>query len=320
MGTLYDNELLPTSVQDAIRQFEYRYEAAVTSEDPPGWAEEIGDKYSSSSPLTRFPISLIVSRFTQFRGDIRTRELEDKYSDVKTIEHQDGFEVPAIDLTTNVVRARQWSKVPAELVNGEKRLQNQMVTTALEAGTSGVNVWDSEFFFDTDHLANPNDPGLGTWSNYQSSTKDPASITNITAEVSLMQAVPGPDGLRMGVDPDTILLPVAKGEPVRTLLAQNFLANGQTNPYFNRFKVVIIPTLTDTNDWYLVDSKLLGRMPPWTIVEYVPAGPLGMALRLRWFDENSDYFKNTGRLKVSSHVHLQAALMFPHAIRRIAGA
>lgn len=319
--TLYDNELMPASAQDAIRQFEYRYEAGITSAEPPGWAEEIGDKITSSSPLVRFPIQQFVSRYTEFKGEIRTRELEDRYADVKTVEHQDGFEVPIMDLLTNPVRARQWSRVPNEFVAGEKRLVNNLVTTALEAGTSGANAWDNEYFFDTDHAANPSNTALGTFSNYQSSTKDPASITNITTEVALMQAVPGPDGLPMGVDPDVIALPTAKGESVRTLLAQNFLASGATNPYFNRFRVIIIPTLADTNDWYLIDSKLLGRIPPWGVVEFVPAGPLGQALRLRWFEPaTSDYAKNTGRIKVSSHVHYQAALLFPHAIRRIAGA
>lgn len=320
MASITDNEQLPASVQDMIRQFDYRYESGVTSAEVPTWAEDIGDRFTSDSPLVRLPVDLIVSRYTEYKGELRTKELEDRYADLKSIEHQDGFETPANDLLTNPLRARQWAKVPGEFLAGEKRLVNDMVTTALEAGTSGVNLWDGEFFFDTDHPANPGDLSLGVWSNYQASTKDPAVLANITAEVALMQAVLGPDGKPIGADPDTLLLPIAKGEPVRTVLAQNFLASGASNPYFGRFKVVIIPTLTDTNDWYLVDSKMLGRMPPWAIFEYLQPGPLGQALRLRWFDENSDYFKNEGRLKVSSHVHYMTPLLFPHAIRRIAGA
>lgn len=322
--TLYDKELLPASVQDAMILFEYRYAGAIDGAEPPGWARELGDFIVTDKPLVRFPIGEMASKYTAYKGDIRTKDLQDRYADIKTSEYQNGYEVEAIDLIQNPVRAQQWARVPAQFVNAEGRFINNQVAALLQGGTSAGNAWDTEFYFDTDHPANPSDSSMGTWSNYQSVAKDPANITNITAEVALMQEVKGPDGELLGINPDTLMLPVQKFEAVSTLLAQNFLASGATNPYFNRFKLMLNPSLgaLDANDWYLMDSRFIvaSGAYPWGTVQYVPPGPLGQKLGLRWFDENSDYFKNTGRLKVSSHLHYASALLHPHAIRRIAGA
>lgn len=322
MAILNDKDLLPTSAQDAIRKWDLRYEKEV-SKQPPSWAERYGDKFNTDSPMLRFPMSMMTSKYTEYKGDIRTKTLGDQYVDMFTAEYQNGFEVDVVDLLKNPVRARQWSRVPKSFVNAEKRHTNSLVAQAINAGLTSGNGWDSLFFFSAAHLANPQDPGLGTWSNYQSGALNVVSIANITTEAGLMQAsVKDEHGEIMEVEPDVLFVPAAKGFGVKTLLGQENLATGETNPLFGKFTVVTIPQLDalDANDWYIGDSRLLEELPPWAIVEYIPPGPLGDALRNRWFGPESDYFKNTARIKVSSHIHKAVSLIYPHGLRKVVGA
>jgi hypothetical protein len=191
--------------------------------------------------------------------------------------------------------------------------------------------------------------GSATWSNYQSTAKNVLgsiasgnsggtfSIDLLQNEVTSMQnAVPDENGQLLGADPDTILVPNDYFEPLRVGLANarmlEFITDGAItgdhpigaaavdNVYKGRFKVVPMKEVTQasgsTADWYLVDSKLLRMgIMPWVVMrQTVPS-----ALALRVWDESSDYFKNTGRLKLSSHIWMGFGLALPHAIRRIKG-
>ena len=79
--------------------------------------------------------------------------------------------------------------------------------------------------------------------------------------------------------------------------------------------------LTDANDWYLFDEKLIAKgAVPWTLAKLaIPVAGFD-SLSLRRFDENSDHFKRTGKIAVSSHVYYGLLPLYPHAIRKVAGA
>ena len=68
-------------------------------------------------------------------------------------------------------------------------------------------------------------------------------------------------------------------------------------------------------DWYLIDSKLISEMSPWVSMrQNVPP-----ALALRRWDESSDYFKDTSKIKVEAHIWYGFSLAIPHAIRKVQG-
>jgi hypothetical protein len=43
------------------------------------------------------------------------------------------------------------------------------------------------------------------------------------------------------------------------------------------------------------------------------------SLGLRQWDESSDFFKDTGKLKMSAHIWYGFKLIFPHAMRLVKG-
>lgn len=328
---LYTISELPQTSQDAIREFNDRYIAAVGAAPAPSWSD-LGDFFPTNSPMVTFPISSLALKYQQTEGESRFKTLDEKSFDVKVEEFDAGIEARMLDLSTKAFSYRNWTQGPARMMMAEARHRNKSLVTLLEAGES--TLWgaslgnsagiDGVNFFSASHLCNFNDPDSTTWSNYQSSTKDVVSLANIKAEVTLMQGVLDENGDKLGVDPDTILVPTAKYEGLKFLLAQNLMLEngtgsaGVTNPYAGKFNVVHVPEFTDADDWYLVDSKLLksSGLPPWVSMRY----SVDPALELRTWDQSSDFFKNTGKIKVASHVWYGFALAFPHAIRKVKGA
>lgn len=315
MATLYTNELLPSSSEEAIRQFDERYRALRVKGAPDGWASRF--VVGLPSPRVTFPLSEISSVFNETREfSDRTQEDLESTFDVKVAEYDAGHSVKVIDLLTNVFHAKNWAEAPSSLMLAEDNHLHTNLATLLEAGTSTTSPWDAVNFFSASHLADPWGRVSTTWSNYQSSTKDPASITNLTAEITAMKDVRGVDGKKLGVNPDEIWVPSEKFQYVSNLLAQNMINNGESNAMAGKLRVVEIKELTDTNDWFLVDSKLMSRLPAMMAANFVPGDTLG----LRKFDESSDYFKQTGKIKVSAHIWYGFKLIFPHAIRLVKGA
>jgi hypothetical protein len=218
-------------------------------------------------------------------------------------------------------------------------------------GTSRLCV-DGVNFFSASHPANMTDvsvaspvTGATTWSNYQSTAKNvlgslatgntgTVALDNLQTEVTNMKTgVLDENGLVMGANPDTIICPLDYEEPLINMLANARMLQSVTNAtsndvavgavdnvYKGRFNIVGAKEFTtvsgSTADWYLVDSKMIkAGIDPWiSLRETVPT-----SLALRIFDEASDYFKDTGNIKMSSHIWYGFGLALPHAIRRIKG-
>lgn len=325
MGSLYTNELLPTTSEQAIRIFDERYLAGISAVQPPTWAEQLGDSVPMGAPRITFPMSLMSTKYLETREvSGRFKTMQEQSFDLRVIEYDAGYEAKLLDLKTNTYAYRKWSEVPSRFLTAEKRHVNRAIATLLELGTTEISPWDAVAFFSTAHKANPTGDPATTWSNYQATPKNVTDIDVLVAEVTAMQnAVLDENGEKIGADPDTIVVPTAKYEPLRVKLSQAMIlqtggAAATSNPYMGKFNVVHAPELTDVDDWYLIDSKLMGAqgVPPWLSAKFLPPADLG----LRYFDESSDFFKDSGKLKVSSHLWYGFKLIFPHAIRLVKGA
>ncbi len=323
---LYTVTTFPASDQAAMREFDDRYIASIGATPPPSWAD-MGDFVPTNSPMVTFPISGLALKYLQTEGESRFKTFLTKSFDMKVEEFDTGVETKLLDLLQQVFAYRNWQEAPKRMMLAEARHRSRAIATLLEAGEDTAWV-DGVNFFSATHPADLTGTGdsTSTWSNYTASGSTVVSIPNIQAEVTIMQGALDENGEKIGADPDTILLPTATYEPVKNLLAQNLMLAGgtstsvtsaaTTNPYLGRFNVVHVPELTDANDWYLVDSKLRASsgLPPWISMRYTVPNP---ALELRHFDTTSDFFKDTGRIKVSSHIWYAFALAFPHAIRKV---
>lgn len=331
---LYVVSTLPADDQAALREFNDRYIAAIGAAPPPAWSD-LGDLFPTAAPMVTFPIGSLALKYQRTEGEDRFKTLLSKSFDMKSEEFDTGLEAKLLDLTTQIFAYRNWQQGPARMMIAEARHRNRSIVTLLEGGHTGTkwgvtanqaNGIDNTYFFSATHLSDFNDPASTTWSNYQASGKDVLDFDLLEAEIVSMQGVLDENGEKLGADPDTILVPTAKYEKLKNKLSKDMLVEtagssfAATNNIFKgRFNVIHVPELTDVNDYYLVDSKLRSSsgLPPWISLRYTAPNP---ALQMRQWDTSSDYFKDTGRIKVSSHIWYGFALGFPHAIRKVTGA
>lgn len=324
-ASFYSVQKLPTTSQDAIREFDARYIAAIGVGVPDSWAD-IGAYIPTSSPWTTYPVGAFALAFQRTRGEQRFKKLASKSFDIKAEEFDEGYQAPLASLLTNDFAYAQWNQAPQRLVIAEGNLRNQELIALIEAGESKAWI-DGVNFFSATHLSDVTNSTSATWSNYQSSPKSVLSVANITAEVIAMQGVRDENGKKLGVDPDTIMVPTEVGQSLINLLAKELILDSsgtvaESNPYAKsgKFKVVVNKDLTNADDWYLIDSKLISQvgLPPWITLRWDV--PTNSALAMRYWDESSDFFKNTGEIKASKHVWYGSSLGFPHPIRKVKGA
>jgi hypothetical protein len=351
LHSLFTFDQLPTTSAAAIREFNDRYLAAIAVSRPTGWADTLGDLIPTDRPMVTFPVSQLRTLYRKTEGESRFKKLGEKSFDVKAEEFDDGYEARLLDLFLKVFAYRNWQQAPQRLVLAEEQFRHASIAAQLNSGASTVCV-DGTNFFSTSHPANLTDAtvkspitGLTTWSNYQASAKNilgstavgttgPFSTDLLQKEVTSMQSgVLDENGNLMMATPDTILVPMDYLEPTINMLANNMLytlayANSNNeiaaaavdNVYKGRFNVVGVKefalTSGSTADWYLVDSKMVRQgIAPWLSMRMT----VPQTLALRIFDEATDYFKNTGNIKISSHIWYGFSLALPHAIRKVVG-
>ncbi|HEU4431451.1 MAG TPA: Mu-like prophage major head subunit gpT family protein [Myxococcota bacterium] len=316
MASLFTVQQLPKTSQEAIREFNERYLAVISAAQPLGWADRF--ILGVDSPYVTFPIALMSTKFQETKEQTsRFKTMAEKEFDLKVVEFDAGYEAKMLDLATKTFAYRNWTLAPSRLDIAKRRHVAKQLATLLE-DTAQTSPWDGELFFDTDHKANPKGAAVAAnqWSNLQSVAAAP-TVANIQIEATAMRGVKDENGDKLGVEPDEIWLPTEKFQGVSDLLNQNLINNGETNPIYGKYKAVHVPDLTDVNDWYLVDSKLItAGVDPMVAAEYLPAADLG----LRSWDESSDFFKDTGKIKISQHIWTGFKLVFPHAIRKVVGA
>jgi hypothetical protein len=320
MASLFTHQTLPTTSEEALREFDEKYLAAITAAAPPAWAAPF--VMSTDAPRVTFPISLFSTKYNETKEQAsRFKTMAEKAFDLTVVEYDAGYEAKWLDLQTNTFAYRNWSRAPGALADGEVKHVAKNLVTLIE-DTNQLSPWDGLAFFHASHRSNPAEVitetqgRKNTFSNLQNAATAP-TLANIALEMTAMRDVRDTNGDKMGVEPTEIWLPTPKFQTVSDLLNQALIANGESNPLLGKLKPVHIPDFTDVNDWFLVDpAQFANGVEPMVAVNYRDVGSLG----LRTWDESSDFFKDTGKLKVSAHIWYGFKLVFPHAIRKVVGA
>ncbi len=322
MASLFTNQTLPATSEEAIRQFDEKYLTAITVAAPPAWAAPFIN--TVGAPRVTFPISLFSTKYNETKEQAsRFKTMAEKAFDLTVVEYDAGYEAKLLDILTNTFAYRNWGRAPAALVDGEQKHVAKNLIALLE-DTAQTSPWDGvTFFHATLHRSNPAEVIVetqgrkNTFGNLQSTPAAPETLANIQAEMTAMRDVRDTNGDKLGIEPNEIWLPTEKFQLVSDKLSQALINGGDSNPLIGKIKPVHVPELTDVNDWYLVDTTQFAKgVDPMIAANYRDVGSLG----LRQWDESSDFFKDTGKLKMSAHVWYGFKLVFPHAIRKVVGA
>ncbi len=329
MAQLNPATTLPTSSQDALEIFDERYLAASQAliSQPQTWVGELGEEHMTPALSTHYPMSILSLKYAEtIAAEGRFKTIGEKEVELTVVEHDDGVEIELLKLLTNTFSARRWADAPAQMLQAEQIFKLRLIAAALEANTALCG-WDGLALFHDSHQSNPVRNNGTTFDNLQATPKDVADLAVLEAELTLMADVRDTNGDRLGVSGNVIGVPVEKFRKLTNLLKQDFVPNSagtatMRNPYNDgSLTVVRMDQLTDANDWYIFDTNLIARgVPPWTVAKLALQSPGFDSLSLRRFDENSDHFKKTGKIAVSSHVYYGSKFLFPHAIRKVVGA
>ncbi len=148
----------------------------------------------------------------------------------------------------------------AELLgDSANRFPDKLIFQLLEAGFTAKG-YDGVNFFATNH---PDGTG-GTWSNKGTTALSSAAFG---AALATMQQYKddGGESLSVADDPGNMILVVPSGlqETARLILNADVIPNaagtaGQSNVWKGAARLLVVPRLVDTNNWYLIDaSKVL---------------------------------------------------------------
>jgi hypothetical protein len=326
MASLDTHSTLPASSQEAIQIFDERFLAAQLLQQPPLWAETLGEISDTPSTSVHYPMSVLSLKYEETVDSAgRFKTIGEKDVELLVVEHDDGIEISLMKLLTNTFSAKRWADAPARMMLAESVFRCRKVAALLESNLACG--WDDLTLFNDAHFANGKNASKGPFDTLQSSTKDVLDLALLEAEVVAMMSVLDENGDKLGVMPDVIGVPTAKYHPLVNKLKQDIIANAAgavsvRNPYSDGvLSVVHLPELTDPNDFYLFDTKLIARdVKPWIGAKLNLAAPGFDALGLRRFDENSDHFKKSGMIAVSSHIWYGFKPLYPHAIRKVLGA
>jgi hypothetical protein len=320
------SNLLPKSSADARQIFDERYNAEQLITQPQTWVGELGEVHPTEVPHTRYPMSILSLKYVEANGgETYFQRIGEKDVELKVSEFEAGVEEKLVNLMTNAFSAKRWNDAPANMLQAEEMFKLKKIAKALEDNEACG--WDGLAIFHDAHKCNFNESDSLTFDNLQASAKDVANLTSLEEEITLMAEVLDQNGDPLGVMPTHIGVPRQKFQKLKNLLKQDFTPNSagtatMRNPYNDgSLTVVRMDQLTDPNDWYLFDANLIARnVHPWVLAKLQISNPEFNALGQRWYTtDNSDHARKNGTIGVSSHLFYGHRLLYPHAIRKIAG-
>lgn len=155
------------------------------------------------------------------------------------------------------------NKMPSDLAEAGRTKVETDAATVLNSAFATKTIYDSQFLIDTDH---PYEGGLaGTQSNLITGA---LSDTTLKAAITRMRGIKDNGGKLVVFRPDTLIVP-----PSLEWLAMELTKSAQKvgtadndiNTLAGRLKVFVYDYLTDSDAWFVTDSRKVGLKFYWRI-------------------------------------------------------
>lgn len=160
----------------------------------------------------------------------------------------------SIRVDREVLEDEQYGQVKlrvSQMPGAVARHQNILVFNALANGFTNV-CYDGSNFFDTTHAENNSGTQINKF------TALPLNAANYATVRAAMSGFKDDQGQLVGGMGDLLVVPPALEAAARTLLNADFIADinggGTTNIWKGSANMIVVPWLTDVNDWFLIDS------------------------------------------------------------------
>jgi hypothetical protein len=329
--------------QRMLEEFRTEYMVNLAAQLP-DWTQELGDTLSSGGLKQTYPLDFDVTNYQERTAQgapattPQAAEIGVTQKEYVTAKKGNLKKI----LKGDFAFLKSWQSKAGQMARARVKLRANLIVALLE----GNPLWatsdefpgglDGENFFSQDHLINPFKADTGTASNLSDAGKPlkplSAGAENLTDEKAQVMLVPHFDGVHMAMMADEMLIPTISSESARLLIDVKDVvlrgelgtagAGGPMGPETNEHKDsgmgrIVAPQLAGTDatnaNWYLVSRGIIAEgFVPWVLAEDPQE-------EIREWDQSSDYYKDTGEIKVQSHLGLSAVLLWWQAIRKVLG-
>ena len=159
------------------------------------------------------------------------------------------------------------NKKPRGLAVAAQRTREKHAATPFNdafsaTGTENMTGMDSLSLCNSAHTSNAS----SGYTNQSNTGTTALSATAVEATRRLMAAFTDDRGNKISLNPDLLLVPRALEETAFTIIAtkgQVNSANNNANFHYGRYKLAVWDYLSDSNNWFLIDSVLMKIMLEW---------------------------------------------------------
>lgn len=333
-------EQLSFDAQRALEVFSSAFDRAFEASDVVEWAKSFGLSESSNQLLVTYPMSISAAGYVERKGDDAARDMYSRAISITPIEWTDGVKAQKRRLEQNDFAVQAWSREAESMAREAKRHANTLTARMLVANANIQLYKDATLgidagipLFSTSHKVNIFDDSKGVFKNvllgggadFAGNAFDQAMLKAVLqhGRTGIKAANGKPISLRYT---DVVLHP-SKEQEVKDFLESDlmratFLEGGvaaqkntqltTNNRYKGMINIVVADELSaasgDVDHLYFIDRNHAAK--PWIVQD-------GGSPEEIIFDENSEYCKNTGNVRVNRNLLMGVTAALPHAILRV---
>lgn len=252
-------QLTPAGLDAIFYGFDLRFQGAVKAAQPL-W-QRLADEFPSMSREERHAWLDRIPKFREWVGERVIQNIAARFQTIVNKDYELTLEVDRNDILDDKIGLFN----PKVDMMGQQAayLPDDLIFAALAAATAQV-VYDGQYFFDTDHPVNMDDPASATQSNSLSLALNSA---NYAAARAAMMSLKGADGRSLNIVPNLLMVPPALEHTARqivnadmipqqlTLTGPAYAGVGVSNVMKGTAEVLVAPELAGTDTtWYLFDT------------------------------------------------------------------
>lgn len=339
----------------SLEEFSDAFRGALVLADPLDWSD-LGLSYTmaNAAGTVTFPLPIDAAGYKEFEGDIKYRRLYDRSMSFRTKQWSDGVEEQVIIIEND--RFSGWVDAPGNMAREWKRQPLLMLAQMLQGPDPATNApaayvgplldlyrdRDSNTastinLFSASQQCNVFDAGVGVFSNLRTTTHAQIASGAWADDLYTYTAsVLGPNGKPLNgvtVAGTELLLPTSLTREFKKVLEQDTLITaisnaGVQNPASPGTSIITSQTRKNidfgqingrevkefsiANGWDQVFFAVLGgntELRPWVALS--DASP-----EERIFDKNSEFYKNTNKVKIGYIGNANVGAAMPHRIVR----
>jgi hypothetical protein len=335
----------------AIEEFSDQFRDGLTLAEPAAW-DDLGLSYTLANAAAQvtFPLPIDAAGYKEFKGEIKYRRLYSRSMSFRTKEWSDGVEEHARVIESD--RFSGWLQAPQNMARAWKQLPLDMlasllqgpdpVTNAPAAYTGPLldlykdkdsNTASTITWFADAHPCNIFEPGFGSFDNLRTTTYAAIDSGAFFADLyAYAVSVKGPNGkpLDVSVNGAKILNPSSLTRRFKKVLENDRIVSAISNAGVQGATSNVVAALERknidygtisgqevkefslANGWDAVFFVVLGGNPelyPWVALS--DSQP-----EERLFDKNSEFYKNTSKVKVGYIGNANVGAAMPHRIVR----